>query len=117
MNTSESVAERLRKRIALAREQAGLSQAELERAVGIPSGAVSKIEAGTRDVSSIEIASIASACGRSLNWFFDDAEDSMPQLRGTLGSEEARADMAWFNEFADAFVALSSMAEEVGERS
>jgi transcriptional regulator with XRE-family HTH domain len=112
-NSGDGVLHRLRTRIATAREQAGLSQGELERLLGIPSGAISKIEAGTRDVSSIELASIAKSCGRSLNWFFDEAEDMVPQLRGTLGTDEARSDLAWFNEFADAYV---SLAQIVGEQ-
>jgi transcriptional regulator with XRE-family HTH domain len=108
-DSGDHIVHRLRTRIAVAREQAGLSQGELERVLDIPAGAVSKIEAGTRDVSSIEIAGIAEACGRSLNWFFAEAEDSVPQLRGSLGGDEARLDLAWFNEFADAFDALAEI--------
>lgn len=110
--SGDAIVHRLRTRIATAREQAGLSQGELERLLEIPTGAVSKMEAGTRDVSSVELSSIAKACGRSLNWFFDDAEDLVPQLRGTLGGEEARSDLAWFSEFADAYVALTEIVRQ-----
>ncbi len=111
-NSGDAIVHRLRTRITTAREQAGLSQGELERVLEIPAGAVSKIEAGTRDVSSIELSSIAKACGRSLNWFFDEAEDLLPQLRGSLGSDEARSDLAWFSEFADAYVSLTEIVRQ-----
>lgn len=108
-NSGDAVSHRMRSRIELARDHAGLSQGDLETSVGIPRGAISKIVSGSRDVSSTELVSIAATCGVSLNWFFEDAEDPMPFLRGSLGKEEARQDLAWFNEFADAFISLTEI--------
>ncbi len=104
--------QRLRARIMVAREQAQLSQAELERELALPSGAISKIESGARDVSSIELAAIAQACGKSLNWFFEKDDQSVLLRAGNVSSKAAREDLAWFNEFADAFVALKKLVDK-----
>ena len=56
-------------RVRLARDQAGLRQEDLAAHLGIPRPSVSEIEAGRRDVSSVELAKLAEYLGKPLGWF------------------------------------------------
>lgn len=56
-------------RIAAARRDRGLTQADLARAAALERTALSKIERGHRGVGSLELARIARALGRPLEWF------------------------------------------------
>jgi transcriptional regulator with XRE-family HTH domain len=104
------VASRLRERIADARKSAALTQAALEGRLGLSAGTLSKIESGTREISSTELASLATVCGKSLGWFFAD-ENSAVQFRGEISDEESRRDLAWFSEFAAAYRGLRKRIE------
>jgi Zn-dependent peptidase ImmA (M78 family)/DNA-binding XRE family transcriptional regulator len=64
--------EELGKRIAAARERAGLTQAQLAREVGLTQSAVSRIESGERSVDSLELAAIADRLGISVLDLLDD---------------------------------------------
>ena len=64
--------EELGKRIAAARERAGLTQAELAREVELTQSAVSRIESGERSVDSLELAAIAERLGVSVLDLLDD---------------------------------------------
>lgn len=55
----------LGRRIARARERAGLSQNELAEHVGLTQSAISRIESGTRGVDSLELGDLARALGVS----------------------------------------------------
>ena len=91
--TSEhALARRLRDRIQLARQDAGLSQEELAKAIALDSTAVSKIESGTRSVSSVELTMLARECGKSLDWFFSEEAVAGLNFRGNFSSSEA---MMW----------------------
>lgn len=97
-------------RIVEARKAAGLSQADLARAADLPVTGMSKIETGTRKVSSGELARIARACGRTLDWFF--GEESVPLAaawRSSASSSEVLKDLAWASDLADAFCNLQRL--------
>lgn len=71
----------LGQRVADARIEAGLTQAELATAIDLDRTAVAKIEAGTRRVSAIELARIASALGRPINWFLAEGPQAVVSRR------------------------------------
>lgn len=62
----------LASRLAQARRTAGLSQAEVARAVGLDRTAISKIESGHRQVEALELARLASVLLRPVDWFVRD---------------------------------------------
>lgn len=57
-------------RIRLARQAAGLTQAELARRVGVTGECVSLWERGQRTPNSAYIPALAKACGVGPGWFF-----------------------------------------------
>ncbi|MDY7085673.1 MAG: XRE family transcriptional regulator [Actinomycetota bacterium] len=70
MTPNDSVAIGLR--IAEARSRADLTQTALAAQVSIDRSALAKIESGTRRVSALELARIASAVGERIEWFVLD---------------------------------------------
>ena len=72
----------LGERIARARREAGLTQAQLAGKVSVGRTAISKTESGRRRVESTELARFARALGRPVDWFLDPGPDRAP----TLGS-------------------------------
>ncbi len=69
MATSAENALEIGPRIALAREDLGLTQSDLARELGIDRTAVVKLEAGRRKVSATELVRIAAALDRPIDWF------------------------------------------------
>jgi uncharacterized protein len=59
----------LGRRVAAARERAGVTQEELARHLDLDRTAVAKIEAGRRRVSALELAGVADALGYPMEWF------------------------------------------------
>jgi transcriptional regulator with XRE-family HTH domain len=109
---TQDIESQLRSRVAKAREAAGLAQAEIERSLGLPPGAVSKIEGGSRGITSAELAQVARLTGRHVGWFFDESPQPTPAMRGEAGSEAGRADIAWLCEFADAYCFLKQRLQQ-----
>ena len=70
----------LGRRIAEARRQAGLPQAELARAISLDRTAISKIESGQRRVGSLELEGIARALNRPIQWFLSEASETTDPL-------------------------------------
>jgi len=68
-------------RIALAREESGLTQAELARSVGIDRTAVAKIESGRRKVSASELVRMAAALDRPIDWFVSESPPAIVSRR------------------------------------
>lgn len=56
-------------RIALAREDLALTQAELARELGLDRTAIAKIESGKRKVSATELVRLAAVLDRPIDWF------------------------------------------------
>lgn len=104
---TKTLASLLSERVAQARKEAGLSQDGLAGEIGLDGSAISKIENGTRQLSSTELARMARACGRPIDWFFSREESPSPLLRGTAASSEARHDATWLLEFSDSFTFLA----------
>jgi transcriptional regulator with XRE-family HTH domain len=67
----------LAERLRLAREQAGLSQAQVARQLGLHRPSVSEIEAGRRKVSADELAALSKLYGVSVAWLsgIEDEQD------------------------------------------
>jgi predicted nucleotidyltransferase len=59
-------------RVAAARRERGLTQARLAQSSSLDRTALSKIEHGHRTVGALELARIARALGRPLEWFLAD---------------------------------------------
>ncbi len=64
----EQQAEGLARRLRLAREQAGLSQGQVAKMLGLHRPAVSGIEAGRRRVSAAELGELSKIYDVSLTW-------------------------------------------------
>jgi Zn-dependent peptidase ImmA (M78 family)/DNA-binding XRE family transcriptional regulator len=71
------------RRIAEARERAGLTQAALAAAVVLDRSALTKIENGTRRVSALELARIAEALDERIEWFVMDPPPALVSYRNT----------------------------------
>lgn len=73
LSRKQAIAARLR----AAREQAGLSQGQAAKVVGLHRPAITEIEAGRRGVNAEELAALADAYGVSVNWLVE-AEKTDP---------------------------------------
>ncbi|MDJ0377005.1 XRE family transcriptional regulator [Cryobacterium sp. PH31-L1] len=72
-------------RIREARERAGLNQGELSSLVALDRTAVSKIEAGTRKITALELSSVAQAIGVRMTSFFSDPLPALVSHRSSQG--------------------------------
>jgi Zn-dependent peptidase ImmA (M78 family)/transcriptional regulator with XRE-family HTH domain len=63
--TRESIGARIR----LAREQSGIRQEDVAARLGIPRPSVSELEAGRRDVSSLELVALGQLFSKPVQWF------------------------------------------------
>jgi Zn-dependent peptidase ImmA (M78 family)/DNA-binding XRE family transcriptional regulator len=71
----------LGRRIAQARLDTSMTQAELGRAIGLDRTAVAKLEASARKVSATELVAIASALDRPIDWFVIESPPSVVSRR------------------------------------
>jgi Zn-dependent peptidase ImmA (M78 family)/DNA-binding XRE family transcriptional regulator len=71
-------------RVAEARETLGLTQVLLASRAGLDRTALAKIERGTRGVSSLELARLATALQRPIEWFVREAPPSVMSRRQAL---------------------------------
>ena len=63
----------LGRRIADARAEAGMTQADLAADIGVERTALVRVESGERKVSATELVAIAGALGRPVDWFFTES--------------------------------------------
>ncbi len=77
---SVSVAD-LGRRVAQARQEAEITQADLGRAIGLDRTAVAKIETGVRKVSASELLAVASVLDRPIDWFVVESLPSVVSRR------------------------------------
>ena len=68
MDTDQKQKEAIASRLALARKQAGLSQAQVAKILNLHRPSISEAEAGRRKVTVIELAKLAEIYGVSLDW-------------------------------------------------
>jgi len=66
--------ERLLKKLRKARDEAGLTQAQVAKALGRPQSFTSKIESGERRLDFVELQELASLYGKPLT-YFEDADE------------------------------------------
>lgn len=84
-NSSDPIAQRL----ALARDQAGLTQAQVAQLLGLHRPTISEIEAGRRKVSATELQKFATAYGVSLTWLMGTEQENDPhKARVELAARE-----------------------------
>ncbi|WP_207974738.1 helix-turn-helix domain-containing protein [Parafrankia sp. BMG5.11] len=69
------------RRIAEARERAGLTQAALASTISLDRSALTKVENGTRRVSALELARIAEALDERIEWFVLDPPPALVSHR------------------------------------
>ena len=79
--------EGLPRKLALAREQAGLTQAQVSRLMGMHRPTVSEIEAGRRRVTAQELKRFAEVYGVSVGWLTEETADPA-QERVELAARE-----------------------------
>lgn len=81
-------------RIALARQASSFNQTDLAVRAGIERTALAKIEKGRRSVSALELARIAAALDRPLDWFVRDAPPTVVSRRAATGKvDDSRLDV------------------------
>lgn len=90
-------------RISLVREQAGLTQVDLGKAIGVTFQQVQKYEKGTNRVSASRLARIADHLGCSIESLFPPRDREVVQEEGPLDQMGATP---WGREMASLFVAL-----------
>lgn len=86
----------LGRRIAEARADNGVTQADLARAVGLERTAFVRIESGERKVSATELVAITGALGKPVDWFFTESPPAVVSRRRdpAVGGFSRRIDLA-----------------------
>jgi len=69
--------EKIATRVRLAREMAGLSQAQVAKFIEIPRPSVTEIESGKRRVSADELTQLAKLFDVSVGWLVDENPESV----------------------------------------
>ncbi len=84
----ESRRQAIAARLRAAREQAGLSQGQAAKVLGVHRPAVTEMEAGRRSVSAEELAALADAYGVSVNWLVEAETADPARDRTELAARE-----------------------------
>jgi transcriptional regulator with XRE-family HTH domain len=75
-------------RLKAAREQAGLTQGQVARLLGLHRPSVSEMEAGRRSVSAEELAALADAYGVSVAWLLDGEAGDVSRVRYEMAARK-----------------------------
>ena len=75
----------LGRRIADARTETAMTQADLAARIGLERTALVRIESGERKISATELAALAGALGRPVDWFFTDPPIAVASRRRDPG--------------------------------
>ncbi|MFV0461261.1 MAG: helix-turn-helix domain-containing protein [Actinomycetales bacterium] len=78
-------------RVADARTESGLTQAQLASAIGLDRSALAKIETGVRRVSAVELVSIARELRRRVEWFVEPSPPAIVSYRLTKDGRETQS--------------------------
>jgi len=73
--------------VATARERAGFTQRELGDRLGLSRSAITRIELGQRQLDALELARLADALGRSVEWFLTEPPDTIASHRTGLSAD------------------------------
>jgi Zn-dependent peptidase ImmA (M78 family)/transcriptional regulator with XRE-family HTH domain len=74
-------------RVAEARERAGFTQQQVGCRLGLHRTAIGRIEAGQREIDALELAQLAEAFGRSVDWFLTQPPVSIASHRDGLSPD------------------------------
>ena len=88
MNEQASLRRDLARRLKLAREMAGLTQAQVARVLGWHRPTVSELEAGRRRVSAEEVSVLAKVYGVSTAWILGEESSEVTSDRVVLAARE-----------------------------
>ena len=75
-------------RLKTAREQAGLTQGQVAKLLGLHRPSVSEMEAGRRGVTTDELAILADTYGVSVNWLLDGEAGDVSRVRYEMAARE-----------------------------
>lgn len=87
MGDAESVRATIATRLRAAREQAGLSQGQVAKLIGLQRPSISELEAGRRKVSAEEVARFAEIYHVSVSWLMKE-ESEVPDPAVELAARE-----------------------------
>ena len=88
MNEQTSLRQSMAKRLRLAREMAGLTQAQVAKVLGWHRPTVSEIEAGRRRVSAEEVSVLAKLYGVNTLWIFGEESSGFTSDKAMLAARE-----------------------------
>lgn len=75
-------------RLKTAREQAGLTQGQVAKLLGLHRPSVSEMEAGRRGVSADELATLAETYGVSVNWLLEGEAGDVSRVRYEMAARQ-----------------------------
>lgn len=78
-------------RVAEARAERGITQAQLAAAIGMERTVLAKIESGSRRVAAVELVAVSRELGRRVEWFVDEAPPSLTSYRGAQSEVAVQA--------------------------
>lgn len=87
MDTNEKRTE-IAARLKAAREQAGLTQGQVAKLLGLHRPSVSEMEAGRRSVSAEELATLADTYGVSVAWLLDGEAGDVSRVRYEMAARK-----------------------------
>lgn len=92
MNGTDAASEPISARLRQAREQAGLSQGQVAKMLGLHRPSVSEMEAGRRKVSAEELAKLAGIYGVRVSWLTSAQpdEDARREAKLEVAARELR---------------------------
>lgn len=84
MDATQKKKEAIASRLALARKQAGLSQAQVAKILNLHRPSISEAEAGRRNVTAAEIAQLAEIYGVGVAWLACMDTDSVDETKDRI---------------------------------
>ena len=88
MSSQEDTRTAIARRLALARQQAGLSQGQVAKLLGVHRPTISEIESGRRRVAAEELAQLASIYGVDATWLTSGSSGDEYEDRISLAARE-----------------------------
>ena len=88
MSSQEEVRSAIARRLALARQQAGLSQGQVAKLLDVHRPTISEMESGRRRVAADELAQLASIYGVDASWITSGTSGNESEDRIALAARE-----------------------------
>jgi len=86
------LAQKIGRRIRLARAEAGITQEELSKRSGISRQVIYRLETGIKETTIYDIMKVATAVGKPIEYFFQDIETAVGTNNGIVSLEELDSD-------------------------